>query len=89
MKRIRPTGAFKKDLKRAAKRGLNLYKIHRLISLLKENTPLPPTAHPHRLGGEWEGCWECHIAPDWLLIYSVTDAEVILIRTGTHADLFE
>jgi mRNA interferase YafQ len=49
---------------------------------------LPPSYHPHRLSREWSGVWECHIEPDWLLIYAVTDREVILIRTGSHRDLF-
>ncbi|MGD0023228.1 MAG: type II toxin-antitoxin system YafQ family toxin [Xanthobacteraceae bacterium] len=44
---------------------------------------------PHPLKGDWKGYWECHISPDWLLIYKVTDEEVLLARTGTHADLFE
>ncbi len=89
MRRVRPTGQFRKDLKLGAKRGLNLYKLHRIISLLRENEPLPLTAYPHRLSGKYEGSWECHIESDWLLIYAVTNHEVLLVRTGTHNDLFE
>jgi mRNA interferase YafQ len=51
--------------------------------------PLPFSAHPHKLSGEWEGFWECHIQSDWLLIYAVTETHLHLARTGTHADLFE
>lgn len=52
---------------------------------------MAPSPRPiaHQLSGEWKGVWECHIEPDWLLIYSVTPNEVVLIRTGTHSDLFE
>lgn len=59
-----------------------------MVELLAETGTLPPAYYPHRLRGEWKGVWECHIEPDWLLIYDVTDKEVLLIRTGTHADLF-
>ena len=89
MRRVRPTGPFKKDLERAAKRRWNLGKIHRTIALLQENAPLPLTARPHRISGEWEGYWECHIEFDWILIYGITGGEVVLVRTSTHADLFE
>ena len=50
---------------------------------------LPSLLQPHRLTGDLNGLWECHIEPDWLLIYDVNDDEVLLVRTGTHSDLFE
>jgi mRNA interferase YafQ len=51
--------------------------------------PLPGDYRPHKLSGEWKGVWECHIEPDRLLIYDITLVEVLLIRTGSHSDLFE
>ncbi len=89
MKRAFPLNRFKKDLKRLTKRGWNIEKLNALISLLQSGAGLPDNAYPHKLSGEYEGRWECHIGPDWLLIYNVTDKEVLLARTGTHADLFE
>jgi mRNA interferase YafQ len=59
------------------------------VELLAETGMLPEAFRPHRLSGEWKGVWECNIEPDWLLIYDVTPAEVLLIRTGSHSDLFE
>jgi mRNA interferase YafQ len=56
--------------------------------LLAETGTLPPAYRPHRLSREWAGAWECHIEPDWLLIYTVIGREVVLVRTGTHRDLF-
>jgi mRNA interferase YafQ len=56
---------------------------------LRLGTPLPASARPHPLKGEWEGYWECHVAPDWLLIYKHSDIELMLARTGTHSDLFK
>jgi mRNA interferase YafQ len=58
------------------------------VELLAETGTLPEGYRPHKLTGEWKGVWECHIEPDWLLIYDVTPTEVLLIRTGTHSDLF-
>ncbi len=89
MKPVRPIGGYKKDLKRLSKRGWDLDKLWAVVSLIQDNRPLPSNAHPHKLGGVYEGLWECHIESDWLLIYNVTDEEVLLARTGTHADLFE
>ncbi len=81
---------FKKDLKLAKKRGLNLADLFEIIDKLADDIPLPPNNHNHLLVGEYKGCWECHIAPDWLLIYT-KDKEIKIVtlkRTGTHADLF-
>jgi len=60
-----------------------------VVELLAQDGELPAGYRPHRLSGEWKGIWECHIEPDWLLIYDVTPEEVLLIRTGTHLDLFD
>jgi mRNA interferase YafQ len=56
---------------------------------LRQETPLPAAARAHPLKGEWMGYWECHVAPDWLLIYKSAADELFLARTGTHADLFK
>jgi mRNA interferase YafQ len=89
MRFLRPTTAYKKDLKRQRRRGKALNKLTAAIELLQEAGELPRTYRPHKLSGNWAHVWECHIEPDWLLIYDVDDEEVQLIRTGTHADLFE
>ena len=89
MKRAIPTGRFKKDLKRIRKRGWNVHALEGVVSLLQLSAQLPENAFPHKLSGEYKGNWECHIAPDWLLIYDITEDAVILARTGSHADLFE
>src|SRR5271166_3662648 len=59
-------------------------------SIQLTRAPPPKRAtRAHKLSGEWKGLWECHIEPDWLLIYDITSAEVLLIRTGAHSDLFD
>ena len=84
------TSTFRKDLKIAKKRGYDLSLIEFVIDeLLKENT-LPQKYKDHVLTGNYRGCRECHISPDWLLIYVVDKDKLVLIvsRTGTHSDLF-
>lgn len=87
---IRPTTRFQKDLKRVQKRGYNLALLTAIIKQLAEGEALPEKNKDHSLSGDYAGCRECHIAPDWLLIYEVADDELILYltRTGTHSDLF-
>ena len=83
-------GAYRKDIKRLVKRDYDLSKLYLIIQLLHDKeSALPPTARPHKLSGKYGGLWECHIESDWLLIYDVTEKEVLLASTGTHADLFE
>jgi mRNA interferase YafQ len=88
MKALRFETAFKKDLKRITKRGYDRAKLDALVVLLRQEQPLPPARRDHSLKGEWHHYRECHLEPDWLLIYRTTDDEVLLARTGTHADLF-
>jgi mRNA interferase YafQ len=59
------------------------------VQALREGRSLPAPVRPHPLKGEWKGHWECHITPDWLLIYKFSESEVVLARTGTHSDLFK
>ena len=81
-------GQFKKDYKLMQKRGKNLNKLSAIIAMLVNEEPLPPKNRNHRLVGNWNNAWECHIEPDWLLVYQKSDSEIILVRTGTHSDLF-
>ena len=87
---IRYETSFKKDYKRAKRRGYDLYLIEEVIRLLVQQEPLPERYKEHSLIGNYAGYRECHITPDWLLIYKVKDNELILVlsRTGTHSDLF-
>ena len=82
--------AFKKDYKRVVRRGYDVRLLEKVIELLAEQKPLPKEYHDHNLTGNYAGCRECHITPDWLLIYEVKETELILYltRTGTHSDLF-
>ena len=88
MRRIVRSTAFKKDVKRAQKRGKDPAKLKSVLLLLVDGLPLDPRYRDHPLKGEWAGWHDLHIEPDWLLLYRVTDSELQLARTGTHADLF-
>ena len=70
------------------KRGKDLAKIKTVIDILLAEKPLPPKNRDHQLEGNWSGRRDCHIEPDWILIYKPTDDELLLERTGTHSDLF-
>ncbi len=83
------TTAFEKDLKRVGKQGRNLDKLEAVVNLLQSQQPLPTRCKPHQLRGNWTGHWDCHVAPDWLLLYRVTETALLLVRTGSHAELFE
>ena len=87
---IRPTTKFQKDLKLAQRRGYNLSLLADVLKKLADGEPLPEKNRDHALVGAYTGCRECHITPDWLLIYEVYDQDLILYltRTGTHSDLF-
>jgi mRNA interferase YafQ len=82
------TSAFERDLRRVGRQGKDLDKLEVIVDLLQSGNPLPPRCRVHPLRGEWEGHWDCHLEPDWLLIYKLQPGELILIRTGTHSDLF-
>lgn len=79
--------AYKRDLKLCKKRGYNLNLLNAIINTLLIPAPLPVKNRDHNLSGNHAGERECHITPDWLLIYRVNNNELYLIRTGTHADL--
>ncbi|MCR5635709.1 MAG: type II toxin-antitoxin system YafQ family toxin [Clostridiales bacterium] len=81
---------FKKDFKRIVKRGCNIKLLEEVIEMLANGKVLPEKYKDHNLTGNYADCRECHITPDWLLIYKINDNELILYltRTGTHSDLF-
>lgn len=88
--KISTTSKFKKDYKKIKKRGYNLKLLENVIKILVETKTLPDKYLPHQLQGNYIGYMECHILPDWLLIYKIKDDELMLVlsRTGTHSDLF-
>lgn len=90
MYNIRPTSKFQKDLKRVKRRGYDIALLIEIIKKLAAGEALPAKNKDHDLSGDYAGCRECHIAPDWLLIYEVDGDDLILYltRTGTHSDLF-
>lgn len=90
MYEIVPSNQFKKDLKLAQKRGYNIKKIKQVIASLANGEVLDAKYRDHLLTGEYGGFRECHIQPDWLLIYQIDGNQLVLFlaRTGTHSDLF-
>ncbi len=88
--KIAMTSMFKKDLKTIRKRGYDLSLMEQVIDTLSAGLPLEEKYRDHSLVGNYKDCRECHITPDWLLIYEIADNELILYltRTGTHSDLF-
>ena len=87
---VKPTSRFQKDLKLISKRGYNINLLTAVIKNLADGIPLDRKYKDHPLSGNYTGCRECHITPDWLLIYEITEENLILYltRTGTHSDLF-
>lgn len=90
MYRIRPSTKFQKDLKKVQKRGYDISLLTTVLNILANGESLPSKYRDHNLTGNYKECRECHITPDWLLIYEILDDELILYltRTGTHSDLF-
>ena len=88
---VRWTVRFRRDVRLSESRGKDLDKFKVIIDALGNGKPLPPRNRNHKLTGGWHGHMECHIEPDWLLIYRIFPREGILecVRMGTHADLFE
>jgi mRNA interferase YafQ len=85
------TTRFRRDLRRMRRRGKDVQKLQAVVRLLVQEQPLAERHHDHPLAGDWSGYRDCHIEPDWLLLYKIDrDEETLtLVRTGTHADLFE
>jgi mRNA interferase YafQ len=83
------SGRFKKDYKLMTRRGKDVSKILLVMKTLADEVPLKPKHRDHVLVGNYVGCRECHVEPDWLLIYTVGGDWIRFERTGTHADLFD
>ena len=88
--KVSQTTQFRKDVKRQRKRGKNLRKLMDVVDLLEAGEGLPERLRDHALSGSWIGWRDCHVEPDWVLIYKALpeEDELILGRTGSHADLF-
>jgi mRNA interferase YafQ len=89
MRKAKITAQFEKDVRRAEKRGYEMQKLSPVIALLVREEPFEARHKDHPLKGNYAGARDCHIGPDWLLIYVIEGNELILLRTGTHSDLFE
>jgi mRNA interferase YafQ len=87
MLHIRPTPSFKKDVKRAVKQGRDLQKLQEVLEQLAVPAPLPLSCKD-KLKGSWQDFRKCHVQPDWLLIYTITDFELRPVRLSIHAELF-
>jgi mRNA interferase YafQ len=79
---------FKKDFQRIQRTGRDTTRLFEAISLLQTDEPLPPHFRDHQLTGNLSGCRECHLGGDWLLLYQRSEGLLVLIRTGTHSELF-
>ena len=90
MLEIVPSNQFRKDLKFARKRGLKIERLKEVVNILAEQKKLEDKYRDHGLSGKYKGFRECHIEPDWLLVYRIDEdvLELFLFRTGSHSDLF-
>lgn len=90
MLEVKFTSRFKKDYRRLEKRGWDMGKLHDAIDILRTGADLPPEYGDHPLRGEYSGHRDCHVAPDWILVYFRNESALVLslTRTGTHSDLF-
>ncbi len=88
--RVKLTSQFKKDYKRAIKRGFDIELLENTVRIIASGETLPEAYRDHSLSGRWSGHRECHVAPDWLLIYRIENNILVLTlsRTGSHSDLF-
>ena len=88
MRTFSRTSQFKKDVDLALRRGKDPAKLRTVMEMLIDEQPLPPPLRDHPLKGEWSGCRDCHIEPDWVLIYTLEGRHVRFERIGKHSDLF-
>jgi mRNA interferase YafQ len=88
MRKLSQTTQFSRDVRLMRKRGKDLGKLRGLVVLLAEGSPLPPRYRDHPLSGPWSPSRDCHIEPDWILIYTAGATSLRLERTGSHSDLF-
>lgn len=87
---IKYTKSFEKDFKHCKQRGYEMEALNVVMQLLEKDGALPAQYKPHRLSGKYNRRWECHIKPNWLLVWDKNDTELtlLLMRTGTHSDIF-
>ncbi len=89
MKRVvKPTGQFQRDIKLAKKQNRDIELLFDVVEKLANGERLDPKFRDHDLGGKWKGARECHIQPDWLLVYEIRNNVLVLNRAGTHSELF-
>lgn len=88
MRAVYYSGQFRKDFKIAVKRGFDMELLHSLMKCIENGIPLDTKYKNHALVGNYSGHFECHIQPDWLLIYRFKKNMVVFVRTGSHSDLF-
>ena len=90
MYKIQTTNRFEKDVSLCKKRGLIIADLKETMAILAQTGKLPDKYKPHKLSGKYTGCWECHIKPDWLMVWQQNDTVLTLLflNTGTHSDLF-
>lgn len=86
--KIRQSRRFRHDIKRLARQGVDLTKMEAVVRILAAQEPLDDKYRDHALVGNWRGHRDCHIRPDWLLLYRVSENELQLVRTGSHSELF-
>lgn len=88
--RVKFTKGFNKDVELCRRRGYDMTRLKRVLDILIDTGTVPILYRPHKLSGNHEGEWECHIGPDWLLIWEQHDTELtlLMLSTGTHSDLF-
>lgn len=89
MLKVSVTKKFEKEVESARKRGKDMSKLGDIIKKLSKEEPLDQKHRNHKLKGNYKGRWECHVEPDWLLVYCKTETEIVFERTGTHSDLFK
>ena len=84
------TKRFRKDVQLCVKRGLDIARIQKVVALLEQKGQVPLSYKPHKLSGDYKDCWECHIQPNWLLVWEQNDEQLTLLflRTGSHSDIF-
>ena len=88
MRELIYTTRFRRELRRARRRGKDTSELDDIVAQLRAGEPLEPRLRPHQLTGRWYPAWECHIEHDWLLVWEDDGAAIILMHTGTHADIF-
>jgi mRNA interferase YafQ len=82
------TTAFERTCAAAKRQGKDVEKLEVIVNLLQSEEALPMRCRTHRLSGNWSRHWDCHVAPDWVLLYRLTEEELILVRTGSHSEIF-